>query len=269
MRVALSSTFMKLKNWNFRVTWVLLVLGLLGNAASAEARRPIGEKEKKDKSASVSDKVVDSGSFGVFIKGQRVVSETFNVQQQNGNSLIKAQLKETGASDTEQKSDLEITSSGELLRYEWSATAGSSLVVFPQNEFLMEKITASPGAKAAEQPFLMPSSSIILDNNFFVQREVLAWRYLAANCHPEGGNLQCQKGPVEFGALVPQDRASTRVRMELVGKEKITIRGVEHELIRLSLTGENLEWALWVDEHDQFKLMRVSIRADDTEVVRD
>ncbi len=59
------------------------------------------------------------------------------------------------------------------------------------------------------------------------------------------------------------------MRLELVGKEKITVRGVERELLRLNLTGDNFEWALWVDDHDQFKLIRVAIPADDTEVVRD
>jgi hypothetical protein len=57
--------------------------------------------------------------------------------------------------------------------------------------------------------------------------------------------------------------------MELVGKEKVTVRGAERELLRLNLTGDNVEWALWVDDHDQFKLIRVAIPADDTEVVRD
>jgi hypothetical protein len=224
--------------------------------------------DKKDKPASA--KVVDSGTFGVFIKGQRVVSEDFSVQQDNGNSIIKAQIKETASpTQTEQKSELDMSSTGELVRYEWSNAAGGSLVVLPKNEFLFEKITPSVGAKAAEQPFLMPNTSLILDNNFFVQREVLVWRYLAANCRPEGGNLQCQKGAVDFGALVPQDRTSIRVHVELVGKEKITIRGTEHELMRLKLMGEDFEWALWVDGNDQFKLMRVSIPADDTEVFRD
>ena len=74
---------------------------------------------------------------------------------------------------------------------------------------------------------------------------------------------------MEFGALVPQDRTSIRVHVELVGKEKITIRGTERELMRLKLVGEDFEWAMWVDGNDQFKLMRVSIPADDTEVFRD
>jgi len=181
-------------------------------------------------------------------------------------------LKEVAESTPiDQKSDLEITGSGELLRYEWSqgAPTGGSLTVLPNNEFLLEKITASATGKAAEQPFLMPNTSMILDNNFFIQREVLAWRYLSAACHPESGNLQCQKGAVEFGVLVPQDRSSTRVRMELVGKEKVPIRGAERELLRLNLTGDGFEWALWVDGNDQFKLIRIAIPADGTEVVRD
>jgi hypothetical protein len=54
-----------------------------------------------------------------------------------------------------------------------------------------------------------------------------------------------------------------------VGKEKVAIHGAERELLRLTLKGENFEWSLWVDDQNQFKLMRVSIPADDTEVVRD
>jgi len=226
--------------------------------------------DKKDKAKPAPGQVVDSGSFGVFIKGQRVVTETFSIQQIEGGSVIKSQLKETaGSTPTNQKSDLEITSNGELLRYEWSQAPGGSLTVFPDNDFLKERITTSATTKPAEQAFLMPSTTNILDNNFFVHREVLAWRYLAADCKSEGGGLKCQQGPQEFGALVPQDRTSLRVRVELVGKEKVTIRGAERELLRVNLTGEEFEWALWVDDHDQFKLIRVAIPADNTEVVRD
>jgi hypothetical protein len=57
--------------------------------------------------------------------------------------------------------------------------------------------------------------------------------------------------------------------MELVGKEKVMIRGTERELLRLNLKGEAFSWALWVDEKNQFKLMRVLVADDNTEVVRD
>jgi hypothetical protein len=213
--------------------------------------------------------MVDSGSYGVFVRGQRVVTETFSVQQDNGVSIVKSRLQEIGNSNTAgQKSELQMTSSGELVHYEWS-DGNSSLAVTPKDEFLLEKITTAASAKPAEQPFLMPNTSAILDNNFFVHREVLAWRYLATNCHTDGGALKCQQGGVEFGVLVPQDRTSLRVRMELGGREKVTIRGTERELLRLNLKGENFSWALWVDDKDQFKLMRVLITDDNTEVVRD
>ena len=224
--------------------------------------------DKKDKPKPAGAQHVDSGSFGVFIRGQRVVTETFDVQQENGISDVKSRLQETGGSAHEQHSELQMTSQGELVRYEWGDGTGS-LVVTPKNEFLIEKVTSSLGGKAAEQPFLMPNTSAILDNNFFILREVLAWRYLATNCQTQDGALKCQQGAVDFGVLIPQDRTSARVRMELVGKEKVIIRGTERELLRLNLKGETFSWALWVDEKDQFKLMRVLVTDDNTEVVRD
>jgi hypothetical protein len=226
--------------------------------------------DKKDKNKPAPLQNVDSGSFGIFIKGQRVATETFKIEQQSGASMVKSQLKATAGPDSaNQKSELDMTAGGELLRYEWSQASGASLAVFPSNDFLMERMTASGNGKPAEQPFLMPSTTAILDNNFFVHREVLAWRYLGAACRPEGGNLKCQQGEAQFGVLVPQDHNSISVRLELVGKEKVTIHGAERELLRLNLSSDDFQWVLWVDDHDQFKLIRVAIAADDTEVVRD
>jgi hypothetical protein len=244
----------------FATRWstVILLISLSALAADKKDKKPAGTQ------------TVDSGSFGIFMKGQRVATETFKVEEINGENIIKSQLKETTGTDpASQKSELAITSSGELLRYEWSQSSGGSLTVLPNNEFLIEKISASATGKPAEQPFLMPNTSVILDNNFFVHREVLVWRYLAAYCKTDAGAFKCQSEPGEFGTLIPQDRTSMRVRLEVVGKGKTTIRGAEHELLRLNLSGESFEWALWVDDHDQFKLMKVAIPADNTEVIRD
>jgi hypothetical protein len=228
-----------------------------------------GHASDKKEQAKAPPKTIDSGSFGVLVKGQRVATETFTIEQQNGVSIIKSQVKPIGGDPVSEKSDLEITPAGELLRYEWNETPGGSLIVLPNNDFLLEKITPPNSNKTAEQPFLMPSTSAILDNNFFIHREVLAWRYLAAECKSEAGAMKCHQGPGDFGVLIPQDHTSIHVRLELVGKEKINLRGAERQLLRLNLKGENFDWALWVDDQDQFKLMRVSIPADDTEVVRD
>ena len=225
--------------------------------------------DKKDKSKPAPNSVVDSGSFGVFIKGARVATETFHIEQQTGTTIIKSQFKDaSGGDSTSQKSDLEMTPNGDLLRYEWSQASGGSLSVFPDNEFLKEKITAPGAAKPAEQPFLLPASTPILDNNFFVHRELLAWKYLQiAPCKDENGHRHCE--PQDFGTLVPQDHFSMPVRMELVGEEKVMIRGVERELLRLNLRGEGLDWALWLDDQDKFKLIKVGIPSANTEVVRD
>jgi hypothetical protein len=222
--------------------------------------------DKKEKPSGAQNNV-DSGTFAVFVKGQRVLTETFTVQQENGMSTVRAQLHPNGGSSTGQSSDLRMTSAGELIRYEWSDASGS-LVVTPNNEFLIEKITTASSSKPAEQPFLMPSTSAILDNNFFVHREVLAWRYLASACSNEGGDLKCKPND-EYGVLVPQDRTSLRVRLEMIGKEKVHVAGTERELLRLNLKGDDFFWALWLDDKDQFKLVRVSIPDDNTEVIRE
>ena len=225
-----------------------------------------GKDEKKDK---LKGQMVDSGSFNVIVKGQNVLTETFTIEEQEGIDTVKAQVKEVAGSDpVQQKSTLEFTSQGQLLRYEWSQRSGGSLSLVPNNDFLIEKITGPGSGKASEHPFLMPSTSVVLDNNFFIHREVLAWRYLASDCKSEGGSLKCQQGPAEFGAIVPQEQTSMSVRMELVGKEKVSLRGVERDLLRVDLSGENFQWSLWLDDQDHFKLMRVAIPADKTEVVR-
>ena len=250
--------------FDLRIVHAVALLAAVSLAVSAPA------SDKKNQAKAAPAQTVDSGSFGIFVKGARVATETFSIQQQTSSSVIKSQLKQTvGADPISQKSDLEMTAAGELIRYEWSQSSGGSLSVFPNNEFLLERISTAASSKPAEKPFLMPSSSAILDNNFFVHREVLIWRYLAAACKPEGGAMKCQQDPGDFGVLVPQESTSMHVRMELVGKEKIAVRGTDRELMRLNLKGDDFDWALWVDEQDHFKLIRVAIPADNTEVVRD
>jgi hypothetical protein len=60
-----------------------------------------------------------------------------------------------------------------------------------------------------------------------------------------------------------------RVRLEIKGNEKVTVHGVERQLMKVDLAGESFDWNLWVDPQDHFKVIRVAIPADDTEVVRD
>src|SRR5581483_2215599 len=102
---------------------------------------------------------------------------------------------------------------------------------------------------------------------FFVQRQVLAWRYLAAGCHPAPGQQGCRLAKAQFGVLVPRQRASALVSMEYVGREKVVVKGAERELNRFKLESDGSEWGLWFD--DQHRLVRVIIAAQNTEVLRD
>jgi hypothetical protein len=239
-----------------------LIVGGCALALTAAALTATG----KDKEPPA--QMVDSGSFGVWTGGHRVATETFTVQQQTGGiSIIASQLKEDAGSAS-QNSELQVTSAGALVRYEWheQSPGKSELFVVPNNDFLKETVTQNPGDKPAEQPFLMPSTSLVLDNNFLIHREVLAWRYLSS-CTHENGPMQC--GPAQFGAIVPQERTSIRISVQPVGEEKITIRGSERHLLRLNLKSDDDEWAIWLDPQDHYKLVRVVKTGDNTEVVRD
>jgi hypothetical protein len=227
--------------------------------------------DKGDKAPTT--QMVDSGSFGVFINGQRVATETFSVHQSSeGSSIVSRFKSESGAERAEQTSEWQMTGSGDLRKYEWKeiSPGQSQAVVVPNQDFLIERFKNSPTEKEQEQPFMLPSSSILLDDYVFVQREVLAWKFLSSSCKQEKNELKCPlKQPVQFGALNPHARSSMSVTLEFAGREKVTIRGVERELNRLDLKSDSGDWALWLDDQDNhFKLQRMS-SGDKTEVVRD
>lgn len=102
---------------------------------------------------------------------------------------------------------------------------------------------------------------------FFVQREVLAWKYFFTSCKHDKG-LECQlKQPAQFGTLNAHSRASALVSVQYSGREKVPIRGAEKELIRLDMKTDTGDWVLWLDE--QLKLQRILDPANKTEAVRD
>jgi hypothetical protein len=215
---------------------------------------------------------VDSGSFGIYVNGQRVASEHFTIQQSGTNSTVNSQLREEGSGDkASQTSLMQLTDKGELIRYEWHELTPekTDLELLPNDQFLIERLTIKPGEKPIEQPFLLPSSTVVLDNNFFVHRELLAWRYLAQNCKQNAGKFQCVTGPISFGVIVPQDRTSQRVTLEPAGREKVQVGGKERELPRFDLKFEDGKWSLWLDDQDHFKVMKIDIGNEKTEIVRD
>jgi hypothetical protein len=150
----------------------------------------MGKDKDKDKDKDPGIQMVDSGSFGVFMNGRRVATETFSIKQGSKGSVVTSEFKADGASETStQNSELQLNAAGELQKYEWKeiSPGKAQAVVIPNDSFLLERVTVNPTEKAHEHPFMLPTSTSILDDYFFVQREVLAWKYLAIGCRQAKG----------------------------------------------------------------------------------
>ncbi len=216
-------------------------------------------------------KVVDAGSFGIYIGGKRVATETFKVEQGPMFSVTHSEIRVEG-SPVSQLSNMELASNGDLHRYAWeSEPEKAELTIEPKDEFLVEHIVSARLSNNKEKsqgvPHLLPHSTVILDDNFFSQREILAWRYLAAGCQSENGAWKCNLTPMQYGVLIPNQHAASTVSMEYQGLKKVRVKGEEKQLGAFRLETESGDWILFLDENQ--KLVRISIPSENTEVVRD
>ena len=245
---------MRLARW-FALLFIMAI-AVAGFAADKKTAAPAG-------------KMVDSGSFGVFVNGKRAATETFKIEQMPDSSIVKSEFKTEDGSKAVQTAELVIAANGDLRRYTWSESSPgkASSVIEPQEQFLIQHLNTGPADKPIDQPYILPPSTVILDDYFFSHREVLVWRYLGANCRPDPGAGGCKLRRAQFGVLVPRQRTSMLVNMEFVGRETINVHGQKRELNRFNLQSDGMDWGLWMDE--EYKLIRVYIAADSIEVVRD
>jgi len=224
----------------------------------------------KEKEKAHEGKNVDSGSFGVFQNGRRVGTETFSIYQTSGGSVIHSEFKTENTPPDVQASDLELTVNGEIRRYQWNELSPEKAesVVLPDADLLNQKWNTGPGSKEHQQPYLLPLSTSILDDYFFVHREVLAWRFLGVTCKQEKGVLQCPlKQRAQFGTLNPHQHSSAAFSAEFLGREKVSLKNGPQELLKVELKSDTGTWQLWLD--DQFKVMRMSVVGENTVVERD
>jgi len=220
---------------------------------------------KKDK-APATTKMVDSGSFGVFVNGKRVATETFNVQQSAEGSSATSQFKVEDGSRPPLSSEWQLTSTGDLRRYEWKdGTGKSQTTVEPREQLLHQQITIATDPKPITREYILPASTPILDDYAFVQREILTWRFLATGCQQDAKGLNC-KAPSQYGVLVPQQQTSMPITIEFKGMESVTLKGEQKQMGRFDLKAQNMDWQMWMEG---VKLMRILIPSDNTEVVRD
>jgi hypothetical protein len=228
-------------------------------------------KDAKDKDKEPAGQTVDTGSFGVFMNGRRIATEKFSIQQNNMGSIATSEFKtEPGVDPAAQSSELQLALNGDLRKYEWKElTPGKAqAVLVPNDSLLIERSTNNPQDKEEEHPFLLPVSTSVLDDYFFVHREILVWKYLATGCRQEKGVVACpQNQQTKFGVINPHQRSSLLVSLAFSGKEKVSVRGAERELNHFVLKSDAGDWSLWLD--DQFKVVRILVAGDNTEVVRD
>ena len=247
-----------MKSYRGLFAWALVLVVSAFAAAMGKENENEGQK-------------VDSGSFGVFMGSHRVGTETFSIYQNQNGSVIESEFKTEGsAAQATQTSDMRLTASGEIRRYDWREVSPgkSQLTILPNDQVLTQKWMTGPQEKEGEQPYLLPPSTSILDDYFFVHREVLAWRFLATACKQVKGQVQCPiKQRAQFATLNPHQHSSAPATVEFLGREKVMLKGAEQELNKLELKSESGTWHLWLD--DQFKLMRISVVGEKTEVVRD
>jgi hypothetical protein len=217
-----------------------------------------------------SGKVVDSGVFAIVVDGKRVGTETFSIQDQGLNNVTTSQIKiAAGTTKAEQSSVLELTNAGGLVRYAWkeiSPGKTQSNIEVTQNA-VIQHIVLADAKKPVDVPYMVSASTMILDDNVFVHRELLVWRYLRANCGVKDGKQSCS--PVKLGVLVPAQHVMAVISVELVGSEKLTIKGAERELEHIKVMSDDVEWSIWADPADSFKVVRIYIPSNKTEVLRD
>lgn len=234
-----------------------LVLGVLVSSVLATA----GSKTVKSSGDAT---LVDAGSFGVFQSGRRIATETFRVEQRPEYSTTTSDLKLSDGS--EQTSELQLWSNGNLRRYVWRSTSPEKAEsVLESGDQVLTQHIKMGSEKPQDIPYILPASTIVLDDYFFVHRELLAWRYLGSGCPP--GESKCQLLRSQMGIIVPRQHTPATVTIEYVGREQVIVRGTQQELNRFDLKSDDQTWQLWLD--NQHKLVRILIASANTEVVRD
>jgi hypothetical protein len=65
----------------------------------------------------------------------------------------------------------------------------------------------------------------------------------------------------------PHQHSSAPLSAEFLGREKVSLKSGQQDLLKLEFKTEAGTWQLWLD--DQFKVMRMLVVGENTEVDRD
>jgi hypothetical protein len=212
--------------------------------------------------------VIDEGAFGIFQNGQRYATETFVVRQYPGSSVTSAQLRSEKIVNTDiaQSSELTLHPDGTLQRYEWKQTVPphNSATVEVKDQFLSMHYVAD--GKTVDRPFFLMPDVFVLDDYFFIAREILLWRYMTSSCKPRPGSDSCDLERARFAVLIPRRQISDQVFVEMKGYDDMPFNGRPQHLRHFVIEADGNEWHLWLDSN--MKLLRISIPSNNTEILR-
>lgn len=210
------------------------------------------------------EKLVDSATFAIYVNGKKAATEKFEIRQGAASSSVRSEFR-TEDGKSQLRSEMQVAGNGSLVRYDLREIAPGKMMtsIEPVEMFLVQRTFTKPGQKRDERPYVMPHSTVILDDYFFSQRQVLLWRYLAQSCT---GQPDCVPQKAQFGAIIPQQQSAISVNVDFGGPEKVMINGIERELDRFNIVvDDGTRWSLWMDK--EYKVHRIVI-ADGTEIVR-
>jgi hypothetical protein len=227
--------------------------------------------------------VMDSGSFGIFVNGNRVGTETFSIEKREDLGVTSSELKFTvGELRADQSSEMQLTAKGDLKIYSWrsSIPAKEEATVVPKDDLLVEHLLPAD-QKKIDVPHLLPASTIILDDYFFSHRQMLVLRYISAKCKFITGAVQCD--PAEYLVLVPHQHASAKIKMRLEGASIVKIKGVDKPVMTLRMESDSQKWMFFSDEStgkspsdqwllmvdDHFRILKMSTPNSNVEIIRD
>jgi hypothetical protein len=245
---------------------LLAALVLLVQFSLAAKKDASGAPDQDAKSS----KMVDEGSLAIFQNGQRVGTENFTIRQFPSSSLTSSEVHlDSGqaAGVLQQSSELTLLPDGSLSRYEWNQTSPAHLsaTVLPSDQILAMHSVDSNG-KSTTQSFFLATSAFILDDYFFITREVLLWRYLASSCKPRDSGDGCDLIRARFPILIPRRNTSSEVYIEFKGFDDTPLNGRPQHLRHFLMQTDGPDWELWLDANH--KLLRISIPDAHTEVLR-
>jgi hypothetical protein len=188
--------------------------------------------------AAGSRSLADHGVFKVFQDGQEIGSERFAVQQSGATTVVRSAIDyQIAEHRVRQESELNLLSEADLESYVWRE-GKAKITVDYRNGRVVSHYQPESGA-ARDFEYVMPSSTAIVDSNFYIDWQLLADRYDVA----AGGAQQ-------FRVFVPHSGDPDTVTISSAGTDSAS----GSPLLHLKATTDAATLDLYMEGH---KLVRL------------